>query len=384
MGINVRGFLAAVAVFVLMGSGQVLGATKPVTQGEFVTRLVEALGWEGGLPDEPKLADYLAILGGHRTYRFEAEDIYDQAGDNVSVLNYDLFGSFSGKGWLHGISKSTAVHFKVFIPLAGRYTLKASSKGDGQVWSVGPRAFKVNAGASLHEVTVGTAVLPDGALEFNVVIPPGGAIDYLVFSAPDQAPVAPVSGWQPAEPLKVQDLAQASAVLLNLEQKLPVDAAGQKTIAVATAVKLPASVTTTTAEFYGKPLTGPWVRVLEKPAVVPVPVEAPDTGVYGFRVRCLGSEVTAGFGQRLVTRPAKPYLDWVELGVFRLERGVHPFLVELPPSAGVDAVEVVPRRSAVTDYLAVTGLTGAPTDPVTDDKLFDILVSLVDRYQERP
>ena len=113
-------------------------------------------------------------------------------------------------------------------------------------------------------------------------------------------------------------------------------------------------------------------------------MEAPADGVYGFRVRCLGQEVTAGFGQRLVTRPGKPYLDWVDLGVFRLEHGVHPFRVELPPSAGIDAVEVVPRQSAPADYLAVTGLAGASTDQVTDDKLFDILVSLVDRFQERP
>jgi hypothetical protein len=384
MGINARGLLAVVAIVALISAGPVLGAPKPVTQGEFATSLVEALGWDGGLPEEHGLADYLAILGGNRTYRFEAEDIYDRASDSVTVIKYDLFGPFSGKGWLHGISKPTPVHFKVFIPLAGRYTLKAASKGDGQVWSVGPRAFKVNAGGGLHEVTVGTVDLPAGPLEFNVVVPADGAVDYLLFSAPALAPVAPVGGWHPADPLRIKDLAQTSAVLLNLEQKLPADTAGQMTIPVATAVKLPPTVTTTTADFYGKPLSGTWVRVLERPAVVPVPVEARAPGVYGFRVRCLGAEVTAGFGQQLVTRPARPYLDWVDLGSFRLEAGVHPFLVELPPSAGVDAVEVVPRRSNVADYLAVTGLAGAPNDPVTDDRLFDILVSLVDRYQNRP
>jgi len=121
----------------------------PVKQAELAKRLVDLFGWSEGLPENPQEKDYRTILGGQRRFRFEAEETYDRVFDAVAVRDYNLFGPFSGRGWLHGITVPTAVHFKVFIPIAGKYTLSAVTKGDAQLWSVAGRAFKVNAGEKL-------------------------------------------------------------------------------------------------------------------------------------------------------------------------------------------------------------------------------------------
>jgi len=355
-----------------------------VKQAELAKRLVDLFGWSEGLPENPQEKDYKVILGGQRRFRFEAEETYDRAFDAVAVRDYNLFGPFTGRGWLHGITVPTAVHFKVFIPIAGKYTLSAVTKGDDQLWSVAGRAFKVNAGEKLKTTVIGQAFIPAGILEFNAVVPPGGAIDAIEFSAPALAPLEPLSGWNFSANLTGGQLAEVAAPLLGTEALLPEDqSAPHKMLSAAAVTPLPEALLLTDSQVLGKTIADKWVRAGQVAGQLTMPVEIDATGVYQVRVRFVGSTLTAGFGDRTVTMPGKPYLDWVECGVFRLAKGKNMLSLRIPPSGGVDSVEIIRRKSSTADYVAVMKLGKGGDETVSSAELDNLLKSLQEKFRER-
>ena len=376
--------------FLLDVAGGAAAEKKPVekkevvTQGEFAVDLVNTLAWEAGLPTEPKEKDYLAILSGKRMFRFEAEDVFDALSDNVVVRNYSLYGPFTGRGWVSGIAVPTTVHFKVFIPLEGTYNLIVAAKGDGQKWLVGDKEFPVSTGGRLTETVAGTVPLKAGMQEIQAVIPPEGGVDYIVLEAPALAPIEPIGGWHAKSVLKQGELAQITAALLGLERQLPDDSAGSpKPLAVADAVELPPSAKKTVVDFLGKFFSRQWVRADYRGAKLEIPLSVENSGYYGVRVRFMGSRLVAELDGDKITRPAKPYLDWVDLGFYRLERGTHKLYLELTTNGGVDVVELNRKKSSPTDYMAVCGMKGDPDVPVKRHDIDKILASLVERFKER-
>jgi hypothetical protein len=377
-------YLVAAMLFASSSVFAAAPAEGPATQGELAKKLVEMFGWSEGLPESPADKDYLTILGGRRNLRFEAEEVYDRAYDAVSVRTFNMFGAFTGKGWVHGTTVPTAVHFTVFIPIAGSYTLKASIKGDGQLWSAAGRAFKVNGGAKMQEMTIGKMFVPAGFLEFNAVIPPDGAIDCLTFSAPTLAAVEPVKGWTFPARLTGGDLAEVAAALLGSEGNLPEDPArGRRTVAASSASPLPDSLFLTDSQLLGKTLEARWARAGLGRGQLTLPVEIDLPGVYQLRAHFVGSSLTAGFNGRTVTVPGKPSFDWVDCGVFRLPKGTASLLLDIPPTAGVDRIELVPRKSSPADYVALANLGKGADEPVTSADLDRILTSLRERFKER-
>lgn len=383
-----RLLLLIVTASIFSFSAATAAATKPATeqvkQLDLAYKIVDVLGFGEGLPEKPLEKDYLEILGGSRTFKFEAEDTFDLQSDPVSVRNYPLFGAFSGKGWLHGTTTQTAIHFKVFIPVAGKYTLRIAAKGDDQLWSVAGKAFKLNFGSKLTESRVEQLFIPAGVLEFNAVIPPAGAIDYLVFSAPAYAPVEPLAGWSPAAPLTADAVNEVIASLLGLEPLLPEDQSFRPRIIEAASLPgLPETVQKTDNRILGKPSAEKWVRAFQAKATVSVPLEMESSSVYRVRVRAVGTQLTAGFGQRTVTVPLKPYLDWVDLGTFRLAKGMNTLELQLPPTGGVDLIEVSRKLVSAADYAAVTKSAKAGKVPLKPEELDEIVKSLQGQFKER-
>lgn len=374
----------------ILGCATIVAAAEPtggapVTQRDLAKKLIDLFGWSEGVPEKATDKDYLALLGGKRSLRFEAEDIYDTAYDSVNVRTYDLFGPFTGRGWLHGVTVPTAVHFKVFIPIAGKYTLKASTKGDDQLWSVAGKAFKINGGERLKETVIGQMFIPAGTLEFNAVIPPGGGIDNLLFSAPDLAPVAPLAGWDFPAVLTGGQLAEVSAALLGTEGLLPVDSAAKHTLVSAAAAvpSLPIGLFLTDTPILGKPLADKWVRAGQVGMQFSMPVQVDASGVYGLKVRFVGSTLVGGFGDQSVTVPGKPYLEWVDCGVFRLAKGANSLNILIPPSGGIDSIELIPRKSSPADYVALAKLGKGAGDAVTAPELDRLLKPLAEQFKER-
>lgn len=351
---------------------------------DLARNLVDSLGFSEGLPAKPVDKDYLEILGGGRTFKFEAENTFDMQSDPVSVRDYPLYGAFSGKGWVHGTTKPVAVHFKVFIPVTGKYTMRVTARGDNQLWSIAGKAFKQSFGNNFSTTGIGEVFIPAGELEFNAVIEPAGAIDTFTFAAPAFAPVEPLAGWNPAKPLSAAALNETVAALLALEPLLPVDSSYKtKVIEAASLGGLSSRVHLTDKHIYGKPAGEKWVRAFQAVATVSVPLEIEASAVYSIRLRALGTTLTAGFGQRMVTVAAKPFLDWIDLGTFRLPKGLNTLDVVLPPMGGIDVIEVTRRLSTPADYAAITktGLQG--NNPIKAAELETVIKSLKEQFKER-
>ncbi len=370
--------------FTVSHAADMKAGVNPVTQLDFAARLIDNFGWSEGLPDKPSERDYLAVLNGKRSFKFEAEDIFDQKTDPLSVRDYNIFGDFTGRGWIHGMPVPSAVHFSVFLPLSGKYTVTAAAKGFEQLWSVAGRAFKVNATQRLKDLLIGQVLIPPGRLEFNAVIPPDGGIDYILFTAPSLAPIEPVSGWNFTAPITRGQLAEVRGALIGNEHLLPDDKLYKaRLISPAALNSLPPGVQITESQVHGKPLSQKWVRAGQAPVTLNIPFEAEKPGVYRVRVRYFGAPLMAGFGSRGVTVESKPYLEWVDLGAFRLTKSEHVLQLHLPSSGGVDQVEITRKLSSVTDYLALAGLAGNPDENILPDDLDGIMKSLQEAFKER-
>lgn len=373
--------LALLAVRV---SAATVKAPEAPTQQVFAKQLIEVLGWGEGLPEKPQDRDLLTILSGKRSFRFEAEDHYDQKYDAVSVRNYPLFGAFSGSGWVHGTTVRTAVHFKLFIPVEGKYLFKVTAKGDDQLWSIAGKAFKLDSGTSLKESAVGEVTLNAGVLEFNAVIPPSGAIDSFSLTAPDLRPIEPVNGWDFAALLTPETVNETAAVLLNLENRLPEDSTFQKTvIEAATATTLPPEAILTDNQVYGKTLAARWVRLPQKEATVSLPFKAEQTAVYTLKVRTLGEKLIAGFDNITALYQGKPYLDWVDIGAFKLEKGMHAINIHLPAAGGIDALEVGKKLTSAKDYATLTKLDLPRNRGLKTAEMDTVLKVLQEQFKER-
>ncbi len=358
--------------------------SAPVIQGEFARELIKVFGWEGGIPEESKERDYLVILQGKRTFKFEAEKIFNPKTDGVSVRKFDLIGPFSGESWLGGVTTPVIVHFKVFIPMDGNYRLFAAAKGNGQLWKLAGKEYIVNSGDRLAVTQVATVTLKAGEFEFEMVMPPDGGIDYLVLSDRDFTSIEPLGGWRFREPLSNAELAQISATLLGWEDQLPLnEKIGVTTVVAADLPDLPASLHSTDAGFYGQFTGKQWIRASSQTADIEIPISLPVTGVYGLKLRVMGESFKANLDGMPLVIPAKPYLDWVDLGLHRLVDGTHTLQVTLPPYGGIDALIIEPRKSTPEAYMNLVGIKGDPMAIVTNAEKDKILTQLVERFTTR-
>ncbi len=379
--------LALILVFsISTAAPAVFAAENPaatVKQLDFAKKLIETLGYSEGLPESPGEKDYLAILKGNRTFRFEAEDIFDRKSDAVSIRDYPLFGPFTGSGWVHGTSTPAAIHFRAFIPVSGNYSFKVSARGNEQLWSIAGRAFKVSFGESLQERKVGQIFIPSGYLEFNTLIPPSAGIDYLIFSAPAQPAIEPAAGWTFDAPLTAAAFAETVSSLSGNELLLPDDTAYPKKSVAASTSALPAGAQLTEIQIYGKPFAAKWVRATQVPVTISIPVDIEKNGVYRFRIRCMGTDIIAGFGARTVTLPAKPYLEWLDFGTFRLQKGIQTLDVQLPPSGGADMIEISRKLSSPADYLVLNKISSKEDAVLRPEELDAFIKSLQEKFKER-
>lgn len=362
--ISLKTFIPLVLIaasIVLAGRGEPLAESTPsnvVTQGEFAATLVQELGWQAGLPAEPKTADYLAVLSGKRIFRFEAEDVYNVQGDSVTVRDYPLHGPFTGTGWLSGTAAPTTVRFTVFLPRGGEYLLKVVSRGNGQRWMAGGRELEVNTGGSLREEEAGTVPLNGGSQEISVLLPPEGGVDaFTLVASGDHPAIEPLEGWRVDAPLTWGDYAEAMAVALDLEKGFTVGpSAKPQIIAFQSSNDLPPSTTVTAIDYLGSHVAPTWVRAGAEGASLDLPIYVAVTGVYGVRVRLLGNKLLADFNGKRTQWNGKPYLNWYDLGVSRLRKGTHTLKIQLPPLGGADVAGLTPRSSSPADYLAAMGL----------------------------
>lgn len=369
----------AIALFFLSA----VKSASAITQKEFAQMVVSGFDWSNGLPKEPTDRDYLVIFAGKRTFRHEAENVYDVKGDNVVQRNYPLYGQFTGNGWLMGLSTETSANFTVFVPLAGEYSLKAVIKGNSFIWRIGDTVLRgSNPTGNFAEVDLGKVRLQPGVARIRVTMPPEGGIDAFLLVASDFTPIQPIEGWRFKEQLTALQMAQIGLALMDAFGQLPADTKGRQNIAAVDVVKTPA-VVATTADFLGTFRASAWLRAGVQGAELKIPLPIPVLGYYDLQGQIMGEQLSGDVNGTTFSVAGKPFLDRVRLGMFRLEEGENTLNLKLPPMGGIDTLEVTGKSLTPQDVMRVAGVTGSPERIVTPEEAQQYITTIRGKHQVR-
>ena len=339
------------------------GADKaPVfTQKDFARLIVQQLSWDGGLPKEPVDRDYLMIMGGKRTFRYEAENAYNEQTDRVTMRDFPLLGEFTGKGWILGVSDATDSTFTILLPIAGEYDLKAVIKGNGFVWSIDGKEYRADSkSGNFRETDIVKVKLMAGVVIIKVTIPPEGAIDSFSLTAPDYTSIQPFMGWRFREELTAVRMAEIAIALTNRFAQLPDagQAASPKPLAVSDKLVLPPTAAFTNVPYLGPFFSSKWIRADYRGATVQIPLAVAEAGYYGLTVNVMGEVISGSVNSTPFKFSGKPYLDKLNLGLYRLESGDNTLTISLPPTGGIDIVEFSMKSFAPDDFLRLAGVPG--------------------------
>ena len=322
-----------------------------LTQREFAIKLIQDLNL-GSLPKKPKDRHLQTLLGGRRSYVFEAEDYFNKQQDKVVLRNYNTIGAFSGKGWLSAPPEPTSVSFRARLPLSGIYHMKVRGAGKGQLWSIGGRAIKVDCGPQLSEADAGMVILDAELMNFTVVLPPEGAVDVITLTAPDLPAIQPQGGWQFDQPLTYGIAAEVAASLIRDALKLSNNPAiPPRKVPVAGNAALPSGVSLVNDMIFGRFFGEGWFRNGYQPSAVELPFQVEATAMYGVKAHWFGKQFTGTIDGVALSGRGKGYFDWTDLGSFFLEKGKHLLRVELAPSEGIDGIELTAKVSGADAYL---------------------------------
>lgn len=351
-----------------------------VTQREFATKLIQELNL-GSMPNKVKDIHLQNVLSGRRTLVVEAEEHYDKKRDRITLRTYNTLGAFSGKGWLGASADPTSVTFKARIPLAGIYQVKVRAAGNGQIWSIGGKAIKVDSGPRLKEVDLGTVILDAELAIFTVALPPDGAVDAITFTAPDLHRIEPTAGWQFDAPLTYGVVAEAAVMILKNSLPLVNDAAKQPVIIpVAGNAALPSKVSMVTDQIYGRFIGEGWFRTSYAPAKLELPFQVDLPAFYGVRVLWMGDLMLGTLDGIPVEGKGKKFLDWVDVGIYHLAKGKHQMRIDLPPAAGISAVELTTKVSGEAACLKLLGWQHPAAEQVKAGNLAALIKDINDRY----
>lgn len=354
------------------------GYAAELTQRDWMITLVDTFGWSYGLPDEPQDPDYINILTGNRTFRFEAEDVYAQGEDNVSLMSFRNFGTFSGRGWLHGTREPTAVHLKFNLPIAGEYYLQAHLRQVGHQFSVGSEVKTVDAKQKFTKVAVGNFQLQAGEQEIILTLPQNGSIDYISLTAPNLAAITPADGWQPDAPLTWEVVETTMLQLLKLAELFP----NAPTSLVIEAEDLAQTeAKEVTIPHLGQPSGGKWLRSGPMSTEIKFPVKLIERGFYDLSLRVMGNpiSITVSDHQEIVLE-AKAYLDDYTFKSLYFFAGDNNITVKLPPGGGVDRMSLTARQvdaPRVSTLLGLDPLSGSVQRNKPENRDLDNLTSLL-------
>ena len=370
------------SLMLLLLMGACLPSVRPAsaapTQRDWMIDLVETLGLSFGLPGEPQDPDYINILSGQRSFRFEAEEVYSPEEDEVSRMAFRNFGDFSGSGWLHGLNRPTPLHLRFILPLAGTYRLEAVIRRGEHSFRIGDQAFTASAGERFERVSLGKLDLAAGHQEMLVTLAPGGSLDSISLHAPALAPITPLLGWQPDAELEWPVVYTTLLQVFQLGDLLPLT--GTERLIEAETLELPAEASLSVVDIphLGLPSAGRWLRAGARAARLDVPLDLPSGGFYQPTLRILGSPVEIGINDHLVFSLAGlPYLEDHALQTVFFYPGNNRLTVGLPPGGGFDRLVLAEHSLTTNDSRRLLGLDAAehPLNPADLEPLYRLLAA---------
>lgn len=353
------------------------GSAALPTQREWMTNLVDTLGYAFGLPDKPTDLDYAKILDGRREFRFEAEDTRDPD-DLIAINSFNNFGEFSGSGWVCAISAPTRTRLSFLLPFSGTYRFFASIRLSGHTVRAGGKSFLIEGpGTNFQRVDLGEIFLDAGQQTVEIDLVPNGSIDYIEFISPPLPRIAPLDGWQVNQPLTIDDMAVTVARALELEAMLPLS--GETLTFEAEQIADPQSFVTDQRHL-GEPSGGAWIRARTTATDLNLSFALKNSGVYEVFLRAEGDLPLRGCINHRDdwTNRFPSYLEDGSLGTWFLASGVHHLLVHLPPLGGVDSLTLKGKRFSGADYRTLIGLpqTDIISTPEQANRLLTLLARL--------
>lgn len=345
----------------------------PLTQRDLMVNLVDSLDYSFGLPDTPQDDDYIQLLTGKRSFRFEAET-YRHPDDLVAVNSFSAFGQFSGPGWVSAISAPTKLRMNFLLPHAGTYRLFTAVRLPGHTLMLEGQSWQINENyPDFQRVDLGEVTLGAGMKELTIAMPANGSIDYIELLAPSLAPIMPLNNWEPDAPLTSADLAVTVLRALDLQRDLPLS--GEKTLLEADEIAVDQSFRTDQRHL-GEPHGDFWLRSGAGGGVITLPFRIDSAAVYTLNLIAAGASSLAGTldGQESWQADFPPYLQERSIGTWFLSPGQHELKIALPPRGGVDLLTILKRRSTAADYRIFAGLPA--DDGVTTDDVNRLLTLL--------
>lgn len=378
-------FFALVFLFLMNPAAWAAETGTGFSQKDFAQLIVDQFSWASGLTAERTDRDYLLILGGKRTFRYEAENAYNEKTDRVTVREFNMFGPFTGKGWILGVSDTTSANFTILVPIQGEYTLKAVIKGNGFVWNIDNKEYRASSNSgNFREVDLGKIPLKAGITTLTVAIPPEGAIDSFSLAAADHVPIQPLVGWRFKERLNAGRMAEVAVSMASLYAQLPESQnSALRSLSVSETALIPETAAKTAITYLGKFTSREWIRADYRGATIQIPVKAADAGFYGVTATVMGERIKGSINENFFEVPAKPYLDKVSLGLFRLESGDNMITVNLPPMGGIDTLEFNKKSTSPDDFLKLAGIKGPADRLISEEEARAFLKTLQATYPVR-
>jgi hypothetical protein len=363
------GLLAGVAAVALL---PLYGDPVPsslISHPEWARMLLQGLDLVSETPGVSDTAGHVfAALSGRESRTFSADQY---ARGNRVELSDD--GGVKALRPVGGIGEAV---FALGIARPGDYRLRfrISGKADAEaeLTKAGAdavvRRFGVPAVAEVSWVDAGSVYLDPGAYETTLLMPEGGALQFVEVAPPCVEPIEPRGGWKPSAVTTTRDVAVTLLQALDLESELP--PAGEAIEFHGSDMRLDdGSQTVEAAEGSGAFQAGP------RGARVLLVADVPQAGLYtlaGFGVPAGGQRWLAdGCRTSLVCPTAVTTPAWHPILSGLLQQGRHVFAATLGPGTRIERLRLEPKKDSPEDYAGTVerlGLALGPDGPVTRAK----------------
>lgn len=374
---------AAILAALCFFPGPSAAAAETVSQGDWARFLVEAMGLSEAIAEgDPATRDYVDFLSGEprakqtvwaETVRPLPQGARRQpdAGDAT-------------RQWIRAGGEPISAHYRVKVMHPGIYALRFRGDGPPQQWRVAKGEVRMArpagkpgqaaADGAARTDLLGHFVLPRGAHDVSVEIPPGGGLLFFELLRQPFPHVRPPGGWQPGAPLTFGAKAVTMIQAMELEHELPdvarwrVEREGERYD------ESPLPGVRSDSARSVKASAGAWLRgaVRGSRAVYLLPIAK--GGTYSLLARVTGG----GDGRLLLNdlvergwRGARPadHLVWRNLVTLPLQAGEQEISVSLEADAGLDVMRLIYRDTSPEAALMLLKDLGfeesAAGDPVT-------------------
>ncbi|MGE5127556.1 MAG: hypothetical protein ACM3PV_14790, partial [Betaproteobacteria bacterium] len=211
--------VAAVALLPLYGDPQPAAVVSHPEWARMVLRGLELISDAPGVNDTAR--QVFATLSGRESRSFSADQY-------VHATRVELSGE-GGSQRLRPLGGIGEASYAMSVAQAGDYRIRLFVAGEAPAEAELTRAgentvlrrFSVPAAQQIGWVDAGSVHLDPGAYVTTVLLPEGGALQYLEIAPPCVNPIEPQGGWKPAAVTTTGDVAVTMLQALDLESELP-------------------------------------------------------------------------------------------------------------------------------------------------------------------